>query len=465
MDKRNKNIEDFFNKSLAQFNDVPSDRVWAGIAQQLDYDKPPFYKLWKFWASIFTGIITLFLLSWGFYSTQNSIDLLTIKTSQLAQENEQLRLALTECGIVSERTIPEKVNTYTTAISTATELSTTLERSENQPIKPKKSTRTSFFTPKNYSPTPNSIFSNFGKQDNPSYLKTADLFSSIPYQQTLFSFTTTDGKTKHSETRASINKIEPSLSEEQIIAYKKRGFSQLAKLDNINISDYQVKSTFIRPLPSALTNYALLNITPVFKRKLDYRFGWSFGGMNTFTDKNDLFGPGYNNGFTSELQIFNKIYLTAAIHHVKQNYEIKLNGENQAILQTYPGTEELTNVVTSINQHAHYLELPIGLKWYFKDNQNGTKFYINPTLAWHFYFPQKFKYEYASNSGISIKPFTNDQYFGYFGTAQMQVGLERPLFKKMHYQVGLWGEKSLIPIGVENRSLLNVGIRGAILFN
>ena len=47
----------------------------------------------------------------------------------------------------------------------------------------------------------------------------------------------------------------------------------------------------------------------------------------------------------------------------------------------------------------------------------------------------------------------------------MQVGLEQPLFKKMHYQVGLWAEKSLIPLGIENRNLFNLGIRGAILFN
>ena len=465
MDKRNKNIEDFFNKSLAQFNDAPSDSVWAGIAQQLDYDKPPFYKLWKFWVRTFIGITALFLLSWGYYSTHKAIDMLTLKTTQLAQENEQLKLALNDCSIESESVISAKESTTTRENLVAKELQNAPKPNNNQRLKSKRITRTPFFTPSYYSPIQNVAFSSFDKKASIYYPKTAALFSSTPYQPSLLRSSKNDTSTKESEILAAKNIIGSDLSEEEMRAIKKRGFPKLAKLYNPNNGDNRIKSNFKRPLPSSFINYASLPITQVFKKKLDYRFGWSFGGMNTFTDKNDLFGPGYNNGFTSEWLIFKKIYLTTAIHHVQQNYEIKLNADNQGILQTYPGIEELTNVVTSINQHSHYLEFPIGLKWYFKDQQNGTKFYANPSLAWHFYFPQKFKYEQASNNGISTSNYTNDQYFGYLGTAQMQIGLEKPLFKRMHYQVGLWGEKSLIPMGVENRSLLNIGIRGAILFN
>lgn len=475
MDKRDKNIEDFFNKSLEQFSDAPSSAVWEGIAEKLGQERVPFYRGWRFWVTTFLAMTLLALLTYGYTSTQEAINLLTLKTNQLVQENQELKLALNDCSIESANLLSDKEKLMNLPVETGPhnfvengnkDLTIVNEFKKRPIVKPATTLVFANFNKNKSSLLPRKVdlFSDDLFRTNNSLLANGNIGGGITLTNRLF-YTTDKITANQGRTTATERDIESPFSEEIIATAKKKGFHHLAKLATRDLGGQRVKTNFKRNLPNYFRDYSALNLIQPIKSKLDVRVGWSFGGMNTFTDQKDLLGPGYNSGITSEWKLFNSVYLTAAFHHNEQRYEVKLNASNQHILQSYPGIDELTNVVTSINQHVHYLDLPIGLKWYFKENKRGTKFFINPAVAWQFYFPQQFEYEQATNSGIITKSYTNQQFFGYFGTAQIQLGLEEPLFKKMNYQLGLWAEKSLIPLGVENRNLFNVGIRGAIFFN
>jgi RNA polymerase sigma-70 factor (ECF subfamily) len=43
------NIEDFFNRSLDNFDEQPSEQVWQGVVQRLEVSLP-FWKTWQFWS-------------------------------------------------------------------------------------------------------------------------------------------------------------------------------------------------------------------------------------------------------------------------------------------------------------------------------------------------------------------------------------------------------------------------------
>jgi len=461
MDKRNNNIEDFFNKSLEQFSDAPSDSVWAGIDLQLGAEKIPFYKKWKFWIATFTSGLAVCLLTYGFIATQNSIDLLTLKTEQLVAENNQLKLALNNYGennaelITQQEVRPEVNNPIIEIGSNEPSASTPLQREEAKQ-------RTSLsYTSSYFEAFNNSVFSKFKTGNNLNFSNSTVLLSDGSFKENRTASTILNS------TAVSTNNLKEDSEEEDaaILELMKNELRPSLKLASADIREKIIPLNKKRNLPSTFKKFEIYNIVQPKRNKLDYRIGIGFGFKNTFTERNDLLGPGYNIGITNELKITNSFSLTAELHYNKQSYEIKLNNEDQNLLLDYPVVEEITNVVTSINQQADYLEFPLGFKWISNTNNNGTKFFINPSAAWQFYFLQQFEYELATSNGIITKAYTSEQYFGYFGTIQMQLGFERSLSNNLNYQLGLWAEKSLTPLGVENRNLFNIGIRGAILLD
>jgi len=476
MDKPNKNIEDFFNKSLEQFNEAPSNSVWQGIDQQLDFeDQKPSYKKWLFWMSSLLGVLLLCTLSWGYSTIQQKIDLLGLKTTQLEKENEQLKLALNDCSTATTPTVSENSKEKDADNSVLTQ-------TENFSNKPNK--RTLSEITKNNSVSNNNPFSFL--QNNPIVDLSFGDFSGIKKQLDVSSsnvFSSSDGFTsqtfysKNRQSFSAMNILEKIVNRDRASKITKvpTTAAEIAQLkesriqDLIQIKQIPVVSNLLKSRDRGLLANTFIRKVPIkFKKpkdkSIDYRSGVGFGMQNTNPDQDDGFGMGFNIGFTNELKLFKKVYLTGALNFNESNYRVQMTAADQSLVQEYPGTEFVTNPITQIKQEAHYFGIPLGLKWYFKDNEKN-KFYVNPSVAWQFYLPQKFTYEFSPVAGGTNQlEYESERFFGYLGSAQLHLGLEKPFINKMKYQVGLWAEKSIVPLGVEDRDILNIGLRGAVLF-
>ncbi len=106
---KNNNIEDFFNASMEQFNDVPDDSVWSGINENLE-QKPPFYKTGVFWLASLLGILLLIGSINYVGSTQEKINGLLNDNKKLELQNEEMGHQLIECSyrsLEAERILEE----------------------------------------------------------------------------------------------------------------------------------------------------------------------------------------------------------------------------------------------------------------------------------------------------------------------------------------------------------------------
>jgi len=457
MDKGDKNIEQFFNKSLEQFKDAPSDRVWENLSHQLGDAPPTFFQRFKNWMLAGTLLALIAFSIWGYFTLSHKIQLLTDQTIVQAINNASLQKQLSTCQ------------------NTTTSIQQTLQEVKEQPLRNTTpiSNTSKTEAPVNKVRNTSFVFSSpafvnvsFG-EDSPTVFSgsfTSMKTSSIPFGDSYF-FHRTAPQSKQTNPFSTDQKKEEvsfPLSEEakeELVLSRGKPYATplFTVLDKPRKA---IKGFRKRGLPSDFNWTFSPPIRTIKKFRPAYRFGIDATAYMVFTDQQDNFSLSQRFGVTNELQIYNNVFLTAGIGYRFQDYDIDITTNNQHILPLYPLSPESGNPSFEIHQEVKILDVPLGLKWYSDWKENGNRYFVHPSMTWQFYFPQKFEYTEEDNKPISLA-FSN-QYFGYLGTAQLQVGLERNLGKKWNMQWGLWGEKSLIPMGLGDRSLFNFGVRGAV---
>ncbi len=94
---QNNNIEDFFNNAMDGFHEEPSDRVWDGVAGQLERDKS-FWRKPLFWVALLALLLTLGGF-WAYHSTmQRQVQGLLSQNTSLQQQQLELTRALNDCA-------------------------------------------------------------------------------------------------------------------------------------------------------------------------------------------------------------------------------------------------------------------------------------------------------------------------------------------------------------------------------
>ena len=115
----------------------------------------------------------------------------------------------------------------------------------------------------------------------------------------------------------------------------------------------------------------------------------------------------------------------------------------------------------SVNTSNYYFDIPVGIKWNIPLRNSRSDFYLHTGVAWQFYLPQNFTYVTENDIPVNFK---EQRYFAYFGTIFLNPGIEREINPKLRYNLSLWAEKGLTDFGLENRDVLNIGIRAGLLF-
>ncbi len=192
-----------------------------------------------------------------------------------------------------------------------------------------------------------------------------------------------------------------------------------------------------------------------------FRLGVSTFNFTTLTDRETSLKYGFSGGITTQLQLFQKLALTAEFHYVRQRYILESEPNDPINANDFPQIKAFEEPVKSIDVTNQYLHLPVGLKWDLRRPGSTKTWYINPGVAWQLYLPQQFDYKLNDDSN---HPLTNEQYFAYFGSAFLNIGISSSFHPNLHWQLGVLAEYGLVEYGLNNRQTINLGLYGAILF-
>ena len=198
-------------------------------------------------------------------------------------------------------------------------------------------------------------------------------------------------------------------------------------------------------------------------RAFKYRYGVNFSTINVITNSADKRNLGISIGLSHELGLTEKWSLTNSLSFNLTNYEID-NDQDMLLaedLNSIPGGLSYQEPIKVVEVSSQFLDLKIGFSRRFAFGEQGGAIFINPSVGWQFYFPQEYLYTFV-NGEKSI--YDEKRFVGYFGTAKINLGYEKPINESLCLQLGIYGEKSLIEQGVESRHRMNVGVSGTLLF-
>ncbi len=453
MDEKNNKLEDFFNQSLNQFDDSPSDAVWEGLQKRMDSERTILEKWTTTVRKLFPYLLLLIGLGTYHFFSQNKINQLTQNLERIKSENSTLTVNLENCDtketelLTKNQLLSAELNQLATSI-------TALEQSVN---------KYSAQRNRNYSPMSNeSAITVFSPTNERRQL---DLQPFNPTPDKNFKLDTyVLIETKASESKVGVTKVEESKLREIVQRVKK------TQPDNISPFLLPLRpklTTTLQPRFSIQHSNALIRGLRIEQdqevKESNFRIGYQYLAFKTFVKTSTCFNFGNAHGIRMEKVFKNNFALTASVNYVDQEYKIK-NGNNPIRVEDllpYPGGVSFGDNVTSVEVQSHHLNLPLGLKWTVRTWKNNFQFYVNPSLVWQMYFPQKFTYEISGDSKIDRK---NKQYFGNFGSGNLQLGLEKKLSESLVWQIGIWGERTIAPVGIENQNLTYVGLNTSILF-
>lgn len=417
-------IEDFFNKSLEGFNDAPSDMVWADVENRLD-EATPFYKKTFFIVGFITAILLL-LMSGLFYQMNTKItklitenQSLNTEIAALKKDNYHQEISISNC---QKNKNTQKNIVVTESQSAANSI---IQQIDNDALKNRK----------NRIVRQESINEVLQKNDeqnnNPSDLLTEN----------------------NSDEIIKNNEIEPIKNKQ-------------------NKSEINLQSFKIGYLQGITPYYArsgkrLLNGFDYTLRSLPNRKNSIEIGFNVF--KTDLLTPnGIENtwGLGQSINLKRRFSLSSRLKAIGgigfsvNTYQSKITPDNLLSIQGFPGLNEQLGIINQVTVSSKILNGSIGFQYDLAARGNFTPF-IKSSVIWKIYLPQTFEYEL---SDYPKRTYQDNRLFAYFGSIDMAFGVERILNYKYSYQLEIFVEKSLIPLGVEDVNLMHLGCRAAWLF-
>lgn len=416
MDEQNNNLEEFFNKSLEQFNNSPSDMVWGALADRLEMEET-FRQRWERKLRRYLPVLLL-LLCFGayFWYAQGKINALHTQMGRMVETNLALQGRLVACGEQQE-----KSNEPKTTFNTKPNQKIINTTATTPVINPTLATKT---IPENNAP----------------------IISPAPPTST----TTLQATPK-----------KPAVVPQKPTAAPKPS----APITSISSFSSNFPLAFIAP--QSYTSLGVVYVkaieAPALPSKANYRIGYTARLFNTFISEGRQLSLGSSVGVRQELKLFGAWSLSNAIRFNQQVYYVGSNTGtiSPVALARYPGGQEQAAPVRTIKVKSNYFDIPVGLKVTFGHTKKGFRYYVNPSAAWLVYLPQKFDFTLSNNANILER---DQRFYGYFGSGNLEVGLEKRIRKNMYWQVGLWAERSFIPLGVEDQVISMFGLSTSFLF-
>jgi len=492
MNEMDKKMEEFFQKSMEDFNDAPSDIVWDQLSDQLDNEETVFTKVWKRVRTVLP--IALLLLSFGALSLGSYTTIRALKNNNNLLQSENI-------GLNEKHAI--LLNTNQALKNKNETLITDFDRQKEQLLEIQEKIKKSQGA-MNYS---------FDKDDNMmERLQLAEALN-LSYESQLTACA--NGVTASNESLAMVQNEMALLRKENerlvMIGQgvdgqgidkgpdgglvgnsgdggKESGSSQEPRVVmdieeeedrggvGLKVKDLLTGEKVDEALSTVLDEKAELEkkvseLTEALAGKLNnaslkswqYRYGFTGRAYNAFVPGGRNLHLSSSYGLRHELTFKEKWSLTHSIEFNEQEYSVKTDSGAlpRSILEQYPDSPGAYADVRSVKSRATYFDTQLGIKYQKPSKKGNTIYFVNPSVVWQLYLPQEFNYELIQAQDLLVE---RRDYVGYLGSVNLQFGIERSLNEKTHFQMALFAEKSLVDLGFDNQNLTLVGLRSSILF-
>ena len=170
-------------------------------------------------------------------------------------------------------------------------------------------------------------------------------------------------------------------------------------------------------------------------------------------------------GILGELVLSPSLGLETGFKYKTRSYAVE--SPNAGDLQSYPGIDPNLGTVDEFEGDAKLIEFPINLKYYRLIDQQKS-LYLSAGLSPNLYLTQSFEYSQEDESSATESSITTDADVGesnfYLGTVNASVGMNFDLPKRRSIQLGLFYQKSLSDLGIEERSMNIFGVKSSYWF-
>lgn len=428
-EKDNRGLENFFKNSLENFDQEPDDQVWSKVTAMLDNDEEN--KKTPFWLNFFSKL-PIYLLS-----------TLTLAVILSYLTNDHKLFSIRTVDQISETT-QSSYNDKKAIVQTTTQPNLIREKTIEQQ-KSRLETRT----------TP--IKKVITKTSNP---KSVAPYTAITKENRIENNFTTQPTTQ--SIKADIPKmILFSASPKDVIELKR---DLLNAITHLELYKSKLLSNKERVLPTVTLGKS---ITPhqVRDNSSKYSIGLSARFFHTAVNDADDFNGSESYGLVQDFKLFPSLELNLGMYFNVQHYNINTNSDTEPldrlIVRQYTNRNIADDGVTQIDASTQYYDMPLGLRWHFRNLNEKTSLYINPAIVWQVYLPQKFgfttvddKMGYRDYKGINAS----------LGSSSLSLGMERKIGNSLALQLSLWGEYSFIRLGVQNEKFKMLGIKSSLLF-
>ena len=438
--EENNNMEEFFKRSLEQFNEVPSDDVWTNVSDRLTLEAKWYDPIVTVLKSALPFLIALLMIGAYHLYIQNNIsnyknDLSAAKDTieNLQTENKEYLSQIN--GIEQLKTdFLENINGKNLEIEKLTKENKSLAYSYNQLLNKSKGNSNSqgAFTLQN-------LRNQIRILEERIQLKDAEILAFKDKQN----FENLSPSNRTTEVFCSQFKYLPRVRSNRIINQN--------HLLSVN------KPNSVTPNAPRQTE-DISNIR--YKR---FKLGLKARYFNTLVKDSKLVNPGFSQGIRAEYMFGKNWGVTGEVLYNQRTYTIAANqgSFSPESLKKYPGGVDRKLNVNNISARTRYFDASLGIKYMPNYGNNKTNFFINPSVVWHVYLPQDYQFGLTQESDIH---YTERTYLAYFGSGNLNVGFERKINSSLHFQVGLWGEQSFIPLGYERQYVSMFGASTSILF-
>ncbi len=476
MEEQNKNMEEFLRKAMDGFNESPSDNLWDEINDQLDANEP-FYKKYLNWKFIFIPLLISGLFCGNVYwysksklsteqkhfiiqkdqanktnkenSTNLNDDLVLSQLKVKALEEELL--ALKNKIKTPENKLPSNLNQIQTSL--------TKSAAKSYPIPPSNSFITSFDRssleksktddrqPKQKKFPFNSLNKNqnkIGSQGVSSFDKQGNL---------------SESENEESRPKQEIFEI-PQIEKNKVVF--KNDESLGIKVNDVSLLTSKKSGLLSFLKPFKLPDLNLQRI-PTIDKSGRFLFGLTIATF--FTHVNEKFEaiPNGKAGINLEYQINPSLSIASSANYNYLQYHIK--NPSDADLSNLPLPLPNENI-REVEVRNSYFDFHLGLV-IKKELNPKFRLFVHPSLAWQFYLPQTFDYEFASTTPLPNPPrieVSPKRFFGYFGSLNVDLGFEKDLGSMFSYRLAVYTEKTFIPLGLEKANYINVGLKSTFIF-
>lgn len=458
MEDNKNNMEEFFNRSLERFDELPSDDVWANVSDRLTAEEKWYDPILAPLKLVFPILLALLLMGLYHFYTQHNI-------KQLNQQLTEAETTIQNLKTQHQTTLNNN-NKQTTATSIAVlQKNTEIENLRNDYSLLNKSYKQLLSKAATQNTT--SSNTNILLDKIQTLQKQLTGLRYILYQKDtelalLRETQTTENQQPENQqkaTRKPATRTEVFCSLQHFPHLKPINISLNNSLDSklaLLQSRTPTKGNTISEQQEEEEEE--INLTPP---KL--RIGIKARYFNALVQNSQLVNPGFSNGIRAELRLGHKWAITGDFMYNSQVYTINAgqNTFSKTSLERFPGGIEDNTNVNIISTRTRYFDANPGMKFMPNYAPDKFNFFINPSVVWHLYLPQEYQYDLRQEDNILYK---ENRIVAYFGSGNLSVGFERRISPKLHFQFNLWGEQSFIPLGYERQYMSRFGISSAILF-